>query len=105
SYIGATFTAVLFVAGKFLLGLYLGNSAIGMTYGAAASIVILLLWVYYTSTVLYFGAEFTKVYTMNFGGGIVPKKTAVFIIKQEVNELTPSKDDLAIMEEKQKNAE
>jgi membrane protein len=104
TFVGATFTAVLFMVGKWLIGLYLGNSNIGVTYGAAASVVIILLWVYYTSIILYFGAEFTKIYTMNFGGGIVPEKTAVFIIKQEVTELTPSKDDIAILEEKQKEA-
>ena len=104
TFVGATFTAVLFLVGKSLIGLYLGNSDIGVTYGAAASVVIILLWVYYTSIILYFGAEFTKIYTMNFGGGIVPKKTAVFIIKQEVTELTPTKDEIAMMEEKQKEA-
>jgi membrane protein len=104
AYVGAAFTAVLFVGGKFLIGFYLGNSSIGVTYGAAASLVIILLWVYYTSIILYFGAEFTRIYTMNFGGGIVPDKTAVFIIKQEVTELTPSKDEIVEMEEKQKKA-
>ena len=104
SFVGATFTAVLFLIGKWLISLYLGNSTIGITYGAAASVVIILLWVYYTSIILYFGAEFTKIYTMNFGGGIVPEKTAVFIIKQEVTELTPTKDEIALMEEKQKEA-
>lgn len=105
AFVGAAFTAVLFLLGKFLIGVYLGNSNVGLTYGAAASVVIILLWVYYTSIILYFGAEFTKIYTMNFGGGIVPEKTAVFIIKQEVTELTPTKEDLAEMEEKQKHAE
>jgi membrane protein len=105
SFIGASFTAVLFLIGKSFISLYLGNSNIGVTYGAAASVVIILLWVYYTSIILYFGAEFTKIYTMNFGGGIVPEKTAVFIIKQEVTELTPTKDEIAMMEEKQKEAQ
>ncbi len=105
SFVGASFTAVLFLIGKSFISLYLGNSNIGVTYGAAASVVIILLWVYYTSIILYFGAEFTKIYTMNFGGGIVPKKTAVFIIKQEVTELTPTKAEIAMMEEKQKEAE
>lgn len=105
SFVGASFTAVLFLIGKSFISLYLGNSNIGVTYGAAASVVIILLWVYYTSIILYFGAEFTKIYTMNFGGGIVPEKTAVFIIKQEVTELTPTKAEIAMMEEKQKEAE
>jgi membrane protein len=85
--VGSAFTAILFLVGKFLIGYYLGNSDIGDTYGAAASVIIILLWVYYSSIILYFGAEFTKVYTLNFGKGIVPYSTAVFIIKQEVAEL------------------
>lgn len=87
SFVGAAFTAILFLAGKFLIGFYLSNSSIGVTYGAAASIILLLLWVYYTSIILYFGAEFTKVYTLDYGGGIEPDKAAVFIIKQESREL------------------
>jgi membrane protein len=94
AFVGASFTAVLFLIGKFIIGFYLGNSNIGVTYGAAASIVVILLWVYYTSIILFFGAEFTKVYTMNYGSGIVPDKTAVFIIKQEAKELTPSAKNL-----------
>jgi membrane protein len=105
AFVGAIFTAALFLIGKFLIGFYLGNSNIGATYGAAASVVIILLWVYYTSIILYFGAEFTKIFTMNFGGGIVPHKTAVFIIKQEVQEITPTREEIAIMEAKQKNRE
>jgi membrane protein len=87
AFVGAIFTASLFLIGKFGIGFYLGASDIGVTYGAAASIIIILLWVYYSSIILFFGAEFTKVYTMNFGSGIIPDKTAVFIVKQEVKEL------------------
>jgi membrane protein len=93
AYAGAIFTSILFLIGKFLIGFYLGSSDIGVTYGAAASIIIILLWVYYSSIILYFGAEFTKVYTMNFGKGIVPDKTAVFIVKQEVKELNLTKNE------------
>lgn len=87
AYAGAAFTAILFLIGKFLIGFYLSTSNVGDTFGAAASLVILLLWVYYTSIILFFGAEFTKVYTMNFGAGVKPDDTAVFILKQEVKEL------------------
>ncbi|HMH35247.1 MAG TPA: YihY/virulence factor BrkB family protein [Puia sp.] len=59
---GALFTSVLFLIGKFLIGFYLGNSSIGATYGAAAAIVVLMVWVYYSSIILYFGACFTRVY-------------------------------------------
>jgi len=87
AFIGAAFTATLFLIGKFLIGYYLSHSSIGATYGAAASIILVLLWVYYTSIILFFGAEFTKVYTLNYGGGIEPNKTAVFILKREAKEL------------------
>jgi membrane protein len=93
AFIGASFTAVLFLAGKFLIGFYLSHSSIGVTYGAAASIMLVLLWVYYTSIILFFGAEFTKVYTLNYGGGIEPDKTAVFILKREAKELDYKKLD------------
>ncbi|HYG04119.1 MAG TPA: YihY/virulence factor BrkB family protein [Chryseosolibacter sp.] len=87
AYVGAFFTAVFFLVGKFLIGFYLGASSIGVTYGAAASIMIIMIWVYYSSIILYFGAEFTKVYTLRYGSGITPDKAAVFILKQEVKEL------------------
>lgn len=91
SLLGAAFTSVLFLVGKFLISFYLGFSNIGVTYGAAASIVLILLWVYYTSIILYFGAEFTKVYALSYGAGIEPDKTAVFIIKREAKELSYDK--------------
>lgn len=89
--IGSALTATLFLFGKFLIGLYLGKSNLGITYGAAASVVIILSWVYYSSLILYFGAEFTKVYALNAGEGIRPKQTAVFIIKQEAKEISQSR--------------
>jgi len=87
AFIGALFTGLLFVLGKFLIGLYLGNSNIGATYGAAASIVVLLTWVYYSSIILFFGAEFTKAYATSLGNKIRPSDTAVLIIKRETREL------------------
>ncbi|MBC7903073.1 MAG: YihY/virulence factor BrkB family protein [Gemmatimonadaceae bacterium] len=93
AFVGSFFTAFLFLLGKLLIGLYLGNSNIGVTYGAAASVVIILLWVYYSSIILYFGAEFTKVYTIHYGSGIKPHDTAVFIIKREAKEILPSHFD------------
>jgi membrane protein len=74
--IGAIFTAVLFMVGKFGISLYIGQSNIGSTYGAAGSLVVLLLWVYYSSMILYFGAEFTKAYAMRFGNAIRPNDYA-----------------------------
>lgn len=87
--VGAAFTAVLFLIGKAGIGYYIGSSKLGATYGAAASIIIILTWVYYTSIILYFGAEFTKIFALEYGGGIVPNNTAVFIIKQEAKEIDP----------------
>jgi membrane protein len=86
--VGAAFTSVLFLVGKFLISFYLAHSKVGVTYGAATSIVIILLWVYYTSIILYFGAEFTKVYALAHGHGIEPDKAAVFIVKHETRELS-----------------
>jgi membrane protein len=88
--IGAVLTAILFLAGKFLINYYIGSSNLGVTYGTAASIVIILTWVYYSSIILYFGAEFTKMYAIQVGAGIHPKDTAVFIIKKEAKEVPTS---------------
>lgn len=90
AWIGSIFTAALFLLGKFLIGYYMSKSNLGVTYGAAASVVILFAWVYYSSLILYFGAEFTKVYALHSGEGIKPKQTAVFIIKREMKEIPPS---------------
>jgi membrane protein len=90
AWIGSIFTAALFLLGKFLIGYYLGKSNLGVTYGTAASVVIILAWVYYSSLILYFGAEFTKVFALHSGEGIRPKETAVFIIKRETKEISAS---------------
>lgn len=84
---GAAFTAILFIIGKFLIGFYIGNSKLGNTYGTAASIIVILLWVYYTSIILYFGAEFTKIHSRELGRGIAPDEQAVYIIKTESKEI------------------
>jgi membrane protein len=70
---GAVLTAFLFLIGKFVIGFYLGNSRIGITYGTTASIVILMLWVYYSSIILYFGATFTYIYAAAKGHRIMPR--------------------------------
>ena len=62
---GALITAILFTLGKYLIGLYLGHSAISSTYGAAGSLIVFLVWIYYSAQILYFGAEFTYVYAGN----------------------------------------
>lgn len=92
--VGAGFTALLFMLGKAGIGYYLGTSDIANQYGAAASIILLLTWVYYSSIILYFGAEFTKVWALKRGKGIQPAAHAVFIMRgQEVETAVHPKDD------------
>jgi len=74
---GAIATAVLFSLGKFLIGLYLGNSSFGSTYGAAGSVIILLIWVFFSAQILFYGAELTQVYCRRFGSKVQPNKFAV----------------------------
>jgi membrane protein len=76
-WIGSAVTAVLFNIGKFLIGLYLGNSSVGSTYGAAGSLVVLLIWVFYSAQILLIGAEFTQVYSKHRGTPIRPSEHAV----------------------------
>ena len=73
-WIGAGVTALLFTLGKFLIGLYLGKSSVASTYGAAGSLVIVLLWIYYSSQILFLGAEFTQVYATHYGSQIQPEQ-------------------------------
>jgi membrane protein len=81
---GALFTALLFMAGKFLITFYIGRSDVGSAYGTAGSLVVLLLWIYFSSIVLYIGAEFTKCYAIRFGSEIKPNDYAVAIQPVEV---------------------
>jgi membrane protein len=83
---GAIATALLFMLGKFGISFYIGQSDVGSTYGAAGSLVVLLVWVYYSSIILYFGAEFTKAYAVEFGSEIHPNHYAVITRKVEVEE-------------------
>jgi membrane protein len=76
-WIGALMTAIFFAIGKWALGLYLGSGAAASAYGAASSLITLLLWIYYSSQILLFGAEFTQVYAARAGRGLVPAKYAV----------------------------
>jgi len=88
AFTGAVFTGILFMLGKLIIGIYLGHSNIGLLYGTAASIVVILTWVYYSSIILYYGAEFTRAYALLSGRGIRPSDTAVFIVKSESRELS-----------------
>jgi membrane protein len=88
-WVGAAVTAALFVLGKFLIGFYLGKSNPGQAYGAAGSLAVLLLWVYYSSIILLFGAEFTETWAERRGRGIEPEPGAVRVRreKQRIGEL------------------
>jgi membrane protein len=84
--IGSMTTALLFMLGKFAITFYIGSSDIGSTYGTAGSFVVLLLWVYYSAVVLYFGAEFTKSWALMYGSRIYPSQFAVWVKHVEVEE-------------------
>jgi membrane protein len=75
-WVGAALTSILFTIGKFFIGLYLGSSGATSAYGAAGSLITVLLWVYYSSLILFLGAEFTQVYASQYGSGVVPAETA-----------------------------
>ncbi len=75
---GAAITAIMFQVGKTMIALYLGHSSVGSSYGAAGSLIVLLVWVYYSSIILFFGAELTQVWARRFGAGIIPAKHAIW---------------------------
>lgn len=81
---GAFFTAILFMAGKFLIGYYLDHSRMTNAYGAAGSVIIVLLWVYYSAIILYFGAAFTRVFSIHNDMNIYPSQYAVWVEQVEV---------------------
>ena len=84
-WIGAVFTAVLFMIGKFLIGLYIGSASVGSVYGAAGSLVIVLVWTYYSSQILFFGAELIRAYAKYFDPKpIVPTELAVPMTETEL---------------------
>jgi len=83
-WIGAVITTILFGIGKWLLGFYLGSGVAGSAYGAASSLITLLLWVYYSSQILLFGAEFTQVYAARAGRAFKPTEYAVLVETKEV---------------------
>ncbi|MEX2484069.1 MAG: YihY/virulence factor BrkB family protein [Brumimicrobium sp.] len=86
SIIGGLFTAFLFLLGKFGLGLVMGYTDIGSIYGAAGSIVLILVWVFFTAIILFFGAEFTKVYAAKYGKKIEPNEYTVKVVTKVVED-------------------
>jgi membrane protein len=89
---GAITTALLFMLGRFAIGFYLGHSKVSSTYGAAGSLVVILLWVYYSAIILYFGAAFTRAYVSRNGGHIYPNNYAVFVEQVEIENKGSLKD-------------
>ncbi|AYL98216.1 YihY/virulence factor BrkB family protein [Mucilaginibacter celer] len=81
---GSIFTAILFMLGQYIISLYIHYTAQGSAYGAAGSIIVILVWIYYTSAILYIGAEFTQVYAEASGSHIEPASYAVHILQTEV---------------------
>jgi membrane protein len=98
-WIGAIVTSLLFSLGKFLIGLYLGKSGVASAYGAAGSLVVILVWVYYSAQLVLYGAEFTAIYAIRFGSRILPTENAVFVKQmlcagpEEVASSTPSETE------------
>jgi membrane protein len=78
-WVGAAVTSLLFSVGKLLIGVYLGRAGIGSAYGAAGSLVVFQVWVFYSSLILFYGAEFTKVYAQETGAHVEPTDNAMFV--------------------------
>ncbi len=97
-WIGALATAALFTVGKSLIGLYLGKSAVGSAFGAAGSLVIVLVWIYYSAQILFLGAEITQVYARHYGTGVTPAADAALVTEEARREqgLTPAPKAAAV---------
>ena len=93
-WLGAVITAVLFTVGKYLIGLYLGRTSTASAFGAAGSLAVLLIWLYYSAQIFLFGAEFTKVHANRFGSRIVPAENAEPVSKEaRAKQGMPRRDD------------
>ena len=76
-WVGAIATAILFVAGKYLISLYVGRASVGSAFGAAGSLAVLLVWIYYSAQIILLGAEFTRVFANRFGAKVRPSRHAI----------------------------
>ena len=90
-WLGAFITAVLFSVGRLLIAMYLGYSTIASAYGAAGSLVALLMWIYFSCAILFYGAEFIRAYRLSNGSPVVPKETAVRVRREIIEEPTKQK--------------
>ncbi|HET6597243.1 MAG TPA: YihY/virulence factor BrkB family protein [Anaerolineales bacterium] len=97
-WMGALVTSLLFSLGKTVIGLYLGNSAVGSTFGAAGSLVLLLLWIYYSAQILFFGAEFTQVYANQYGSKMLSGGEEALLLPdaKESGAIPPASTPLAV---------
>ena len=102
---GAAGTAFLFVVGKFLIGLYLGNTDAGSAYGAAGSLAIILLWVYYAAMIILFGAEFTQAWAQRYGKGIKPDEDAVRVVEEKQHLRGEEAEERRVEEQRERGAE
>ena len=97
-------TALLFMAGKFLISFYIAHSRLGTVYGAAGSLVIIMVWVYYSSVILYLGALFAKCYAIEFGSAIKPSKNAEIIhiveVKSDATSFQEAKEEMKVIKKK-----
>jgi membrane protein len=92
-WIGGLVTAILFLVGQFALGLYIGSGAVGTSFGAVSSLVIILVWIYYSTQILFLGAEFTQVYTNKYGSHVRPKENAELVTEDaRAQQGMPAKD-------------
>lgn len=101
---GAVATAILFMLGKFGISFYIGKADVGKTYGAAGSLVVLLVWIYYSAAILYFGAEFTKAYSVKYGRVIKPNSYAVTIRDVTIEEGNKSVQQVEKKKEKEEKS-
>src|SRR5690606_39032125 len=94
---GAIFTTILFMIGRILIGIYIQTTGTGSTYGAAGSLMVILVWIYYTAAILYLGAEFTQAYAEKMGVQIEPAEYAVHVeekeVEHDVDKLPPQEND------------
>jgi membrane protein len=81
-HVGAFVTGLLFAVGKYLIALYLASSGIGSSFGAAGAFILVLTWIYYSTVIFFFGAEFTKVYSRECGASVTPARHATFVTKE-----------------------
>jgi membrane protein len=86
---GAAVTALFFTAGKFLIGFYLGRTNPGEAFGAAGSLAVMLVWIYYSSMIVLFGAEFTQVWAERMGAGIRPAQGAIRVVEESRSDMRP----------------